>query len=89
MVVALSCGIAVAASLLWDTARSNTTLSKEHFLTIQLTGSSATDSIKSGESVALSPAITNNGDVGAGEFLKVTIPAAGSSPAYVFEPSSA
>ncbi len=84
-----SIGIAAyAASILWATAHSGTTLSKEHFLTVELSGSSATGSIKPGGSVSLSPAVTNNGDVDAGVFIKVTMPEVSGSAAYVFEPDS-
>lgn len=80
--------VAYAASVLWATAHSGTTLSKEHFLTVELTGSSATGSIKPSGSVALSPAVTNNGDVDAGVFIKVTMPTVDGSPAYEFEAGS-
>ena len=80
--------VAYAASVLWGTAHSNTTLSKEHFLTVELSGSSATGTIKPGGSVALAPAVTNNGDVDAGAFIKITMPSVGGSPAYTFEPNS-
>ena len=84
-----SIGIAAyAASILWATAHGGTTLSKEHFLTVELSGSSATGSIKPGGSVALSPAVTNNGDVDAGVFIKVTMPTVGGADAYGFETSS-
>lgn len=88
LVVLASIGIvAYAASVLWATAHSETTLSKEDFLTVELTGSSATGSIKPGGSVALAPAVTNNGDVDAGVFIKVTIPTIPDSTdaAYEFE----
>lgn len=88
-VLLASIGIAAyAASVLWATAHSGTTLSKEHFLTVELTGSSATGSIKPGGSVSLSPAVTNNGDVDAGVFIKVTMPEVSGFAAYVFEPGS-
>ena len=80
--------VAYAASVLWATAHGGTTLSKEHFLTVELTGSSATGSIKPGGSVALSPAVTNNGDVDAGVFIKVTMPEVSGSAAYTFETGS-
>ena len=84
-----SIGIAAyAASILWATAHSGTTLSKEHFLTVSLTGASAEGSIKPGGSVSLSPAVTNNGDVDAGVFIKVTMPTIGGADAYEFEPAS-
>ena len=89
LVLLASIGIAAyAASILWATAHSGTTLSKEHFLTVELSGSSATGSIKPGGSVALAPAVTNNGDVDAGVFIKVTMPAVDGSHAYTFEPAA-
>ena len=89
LILLASIGIgAYAASVLWATGHSGTTLSKEHFLTVELTGSSATGSIKPGGSVALAPAVTNNGDVDAGVFIKVTMPEVSGSAAYVFEPDS-
>ncbi len=84
-----SVGIAAyAASVLWATAHGGTTLSKEHFLTVELSGSSATGSIKPGGSVSLSPAVTNNGDIDAGVFIKVTMPEVSGSAAYTFEAGS-
>lgn len=80
--------VAYAASVLWATAHGGTTLSKEHFLTVELTGSSATGSVKPGGSVALAPAVTNNGDVDAGVFIKVTMPEVSGSAAYEFEAGS-
>lgn len=89
LVVLASIGIvAYAASVLWATAHGGTTLSKEHFLSVELTGSSATGTIKPGGSVALAPAVTNNGDVDAGVFIKVTMPVVNGTAAYVFEPDS-
>ena len=41
--------VAYAASILWATAHSSTSLSKEHFLTVELTGSSATGSLSPAE----------------------------------------
>lgn len=88
-IILTSIGIAAyAASVLWATAHSGTSLSKEHFLTVELSGSSATGSIKPGGSVALAPAVTNNGDVDAGVFIKVTMPTVDGSPAYEFESGS-
>lgn len=80
--------VAYAASVLWATAHTGTSLSKEHFLTVELSGSSATGSIKPGASVALAPAVTNNGDVDAGVFIKVTMPEISGSAAYTFEAGS-
>lgn len=57
-------------------------------LTVELSGASATGSIKPGGSVSLSPAVTNNGDVDAGVFIKVTMPTVDGSPAYTFEPAA-
>lgn len=89
LILLASIGIAAyAASILWATAHGSTTLSKEHFLTVELSGSSATGSIKPGGSVALAPAVTNNGDVDAGVFIKVTMPTIGGANAYTFEPGS-
>ena len=89
LVVLASIGIvAYAASVLWATAHSGTSLSKEHFLTVELSGSSATGTIKPGASVALAPTVTNNGDVDAGVFIKVTMPTIGGADAYGFEASS-
>ena len=85
-IILTSIGIAAyAASVLWATAHSGTSLSKEHFLTVELSGSSATGTIKPGGSVSLSPAVTNNGDVDAGVFIKVTMPEVSGSAAYTFE----
>lgn len=91
LVVLASIGIAAyAASILWATAHGGTTLSKEHFLTVELTGSSAIGTIKPGGFVALAPAVTNNGDVDAGVFIKVTMPTIPDSTvaAYTFEPAA-
>jgi len=89
LILLASIGIAAyAASILWATAHSGTTLSKEHFLTVSLTGASAEGSIKPGGSVSLSPAVTNNGDVDAGVFIKVTLPTVDGTAAYEFEPAA-
>lgn len=66
-------------------ARRHNTLQGTLF-TVELTGSSATGSIKPGGSVALAPAVTNNGDVDAGVFIKVTMPTVDGVAAYAFEP---
>lgn len=89
LIILASIGIvAYAASVLWATAHSGTTIVKEHFLTVSLTGASAEGSIKPGRSVSLSPAVTNNSDVDAGVFIKVTMPEVSGSAAYTFEAGS-
>lgn len=92
VVIALLLSISVlayATSVLWATAHSNTTLSKQHFLTVSISGATATGSIKPGGSVALAPAVANSGDVDAGVFIKVTMPTIPDSTeaAYTFEPA--
>ncbi len=80
--------IAFAGTLIWDVAHDGTRLSKKDFVTVRLTGASATGSIRPGESVSLSPALTNNGSVDASAFIKVSMPAVSSAAAYEFTASS-
>ena len=74
MVFAIGGVIVLAASILFGHAHDGTELSKDHFLTVSLTGSHVKGSIKPGGSVNLSPTIENTGDVDAAAFIMVTMP---------------
>ena len=77
--------IAYAASILFGTSHSSTTLSKDRYVEVKLTGASATGSIKPGGSVALSPSLTNNGDITTTAFIKVSVPTLPSSTDAAYE----
>lgn len=51
--------IAYAASILFGTSHSSTSLSKDRYVEVELTGASATGSIRPGGTVDLSPVLTN------------------------------
>ncbi len=80
--------IAFAGTLIWNSAHDGTSLSKEGYISVQLTGASASGTIKPGGSISLSPALTNNGSVDASGFIKVVMPAVSSAAAYEFENNS-
>lgn len=73
-IVLISGVVALAVTMLSGHAHDGTELSKEHFLTVSLTGSHAEGSIKPGGSITLSPTLENTGDVDAAAFIKVTMP---------------
>lgn len=55
--------VAYAASVLFNTAHSTTSLSKDKYIEVSLTGAEASGSIRPGSTVALSPVLTNQGDI--------------------------
>lgn len=90
MVFVIGGGIVLAASMLFGHVHDGTELSKDHFLTVSLTGSHVKGSIKPGGSVNLSPILENTGDVDAAAFIKVTMPTIPdtTNAAYEFEAGS-
>ena len=80
--------VAYAASVLFNTAHSTTSLSKDRYIEVSLSGASASGSVRPGSTVALSPVLTNNGDINATALMRVTVPMVGGSPAYDYEVSS-
>ena len=82
--------IAYAASILFNSAHSSTTLTKDRYVEVELTGAEASGSIKPGGTVDISPALTNNGDINTTAFIKVSVPTIPSSTdaAYEYEVDS-
>lgn len=80
--------VAYAASVLFNTAHSTTSLSKDRYIEVSLSGAEASGSVRPGSTVALSPVLTNNGDVNTTAFMRVTVPVVNGSSAYDYEVSS-
>ena len=80
--------VAYAASVLFNTAHSTTSLSKDRYIEVSLSGAEANGSIRPGGTVSLAPTLTNNGDINATALMRVTVPMVGGSPAYDYEVSS-
>ena len=77
--------VAYAASILFGTSHSSTSLSKDRYVEVELTGASATGSIRPGGSVDISPSLTNNGDINTTAFIKVSVPTLPSSTDAAYE----
>lgn len=77
--------VAYAASILFGTSHSSTSLSKDRYVEVELTCASASGSIKPGGSVDLSPVLTNNGDINTTAFIKVSVPTIPSSTDAAYE----
>ena len=80
--------VAYAASVLFNTAHSTTSLSKDRYIEVSLSGASASGSVRPGSTVDLAPMLTNNGDINTTALMRVTVPMVGGSPAYDYEVSS-
>lgn len=79
--------VAYAASVIFNTAHSTTSLSKDRYIEVSLSGAEASGSIRPGSTVALSPVLTNNGDVNTTAIMRVTVPVVNGSIAYDYEVS--
>lgn len=80
--------VAYAASVLFNTAHQSTNLSKDRYITVQLSGAEASGSVRPGSTVALSPVLTNQGDINTTALVKLTVPVVNGSSAYDYEVSS-
>lgn len=80
--------VAYAASVLFNTAHSTTSLSKDRYIEVSLSGAEASGSIRPGSTVALSPVLTNNGDINTTALMRVTVPVVNGVSAYDYEVSS-
>lgn len=80
--------IAYAGSLLWSSAHDATELTKELYIAVKLSGSSAKGSVKPGRSISLAPVISNDGSIPCAAFMKLTIPKVNGSPAYSYKTKS-
>lgn len=80
--------VAYAANLLWNSAHSTISLSKDRYIEVSLSGASASGSIRPGSTVALSPVLTNNGDVNTTALMRVTVPVVNGVRAYDYEVNS-
>lgn len=80
--------VAYAAAVLFITAHSTTSLSKDKYIEVSLSGAEANGSIRPGSTVALSPVLTNNGDINTTALVKLTVPVVNGSSAYDYEVSS-
>lgn len=77
--------VAYAASVLFNTAHQSTNLSKERYVEVEITGAEAEGTIKPGDSVALAPVLTNQGDVNATAIIRVSMPTVNGTSAYDYE----
>jgi len=80
--------VAYAASILFNTAHSTTSLSKDRYIEVSLSGASASGSVRPGSTVALSPVLTNQGDINCTALVKLTVPVVNGVSAYDYEVSS-
>ena len=80
--------VAYAASVLFNSAHSTTSLSKDRYIEVSLSGAEASGSVRPGSTVPLSPVLTNNGDINCTGIVRLTVPMVGGSPAYDYEVSS-
>lgn len=80
--------VAYAASVLFNTAHSTTSLSKDRYIEVSLSGAEASGSVRPGSTVSLAPVLTNNGGNNTTALMRVTVPMVGGSPAYDYEVSS-
>ena len=80
--------VAYAASVLFNTAHSTTSLSKDRYIEVSLSGASASGSVRPGSTVSLAPTLTNNGDINTTALVKLTMPVVNGSSAYEYEVSS-
>lgn len=80
--------VAYAASVLFNTVHSVTSLSKDRYIEVSLSGAEASGSVRPGSTVALSPVLTNNGDINTTALVRLTVPVVNGSSAYDYEVSS-
>lgn len=80
--------VAYAANLLWNSAHSTTSLSKDKYIEVSLTGAEASGSVRPGSTVSLAPVLTNQGDINCTALVKLTVPVVNGSSAYDYEVSS-
>lgn len=80
--------VAYAASVLFNTAHSTTSLSKDKYIEVSLAGAEASGFVRPGSTVALSPVMTNNGDVNTTAVVRLTVPLVNGSSAYDYEVNS-
>ena len=80
--------VAYAANLLWNSAHSTTSLSKDRYIEVSLSGAEASGSVRPGSTVSLAPVLTNNGDINTTALVKLTVPVVNGSSAYDYEVSS-
>lgn len=80
--------VAYTANLLWNSAHSTTSLSKDRYIEVSLSGAEASGSVRPGSTVDLAPVLTNNGDINTTALMRVTVPVVNGSSAYDYEVSS-
>ena len=80
--------MAYAASVLWNSATITTSLTKDKFIEVSLSGAEASGSVRPGSTVSLAPTLTNNGDINTTALVKLTVPVVNGSSAYDYEVSS-
>ena len=80
--------VAYAASVLFGTAHQSTNLSKDRYITVQLSGAEASGSVRPGSTVSLAPTLTNNGDINTTALMRGTVPVVNGSSAYDYEVNS-
>ena len=74
LIIACVAVVAYAASVLFNTAHNSTNLSKARYIEVQFSNALATGTIKPGDPVALSPILTNNGDINCTAIIRLSIP---------------
>ena len=80
--------VAYAASVLFNTAHSTTSLTKDRYIEVELSNAEATGSVKPGSTVDMAPVLTNNGDINCTALARVMVPVVNGTSAYDFEVSS-
>lgn len=80
--------VAYSASVLWNSATSTTSLTKDKFIEVSLSGAETSGSVRPGSTVSLAPVLTNNGDINTTALVKLTVPVVKGASAYDYEVSS-
>ena len=69
LVASMSIGAYAAVSFLWGKVHGKPSITKEDYVSVELTGASVTASVKPGGNIALSPALFNNGSIDTSAFI--------------------
>lgn len=75
--LALIAVAAYAAGFLWKSASDSTSLIKDRYVELNLTGATATGTIRPGGTVSVAPTLTNDGDIPVTCFIRASVPLIG------------
>lgn len=89
MIVLVVGMVVYAVTLLWSTVHDQTNLTKENYVELQMSGSTATGTVRPGGTVNIAPVITNMGSINGSAFIRLKMPIVGNDPAYDYEVASA